>query len=626
MAASELDVFEKQGISTVTTLSAPGKAAAATTITVGSTVNFPTTTGITFAIRTVDSSGELVAGTYTEWVGTVTSGTTLAMNAVPVYGSDQVYTAGSTTQVYIPVSSYSYNKMIDGLLAEHNQLDGTHKAALITSRTEDTSPDVGADFLLAYDTSATALKKVKPSNLGITTGLVAGQLPAVSSVTNNGNGSNDITFASTVANILTPGMRVRTTRTVAAPTGAISLNGTTQYASKTTPTGVGATDDYTIMGWIRPTAYQNGWILSKLNAGGNSGKGFQLNASGQLGGGSYNVAPTTRLGTSYQSVPLNKWSHVAISVDASAGSLLIYINGILVPSATTGAAVAATDAGNLEVGSYGGGLQPFAGNLSQVAMFSSVLSAATIRSYASQTLSGSESTCVAAFKLDQASGLNDLTANANNLTATGSPTYSVASPFTTDANGVSAGTYDWGIVTKVATTVATVQVPEGSCLPTSGGITTVDYSGVKAPFGMPVSEDRYAVESIYQATMTKASPTTSVSYNNGEQITVPTGSWKVSAKLLGYVLSGTAGSQTLKADLNTTTATVTITSRYALSGYVNNITESGHPLTLPPTGLSVTSQTVYYLNVNGSFAGVGTNVGFLHGFAGGKITLIPDYL
>jgi len=125
MAANETDKFQKKGASTVTTLAAPGKALSATSITVGSTTNWPTDTGITFAIRVVDSDGELVAGTYTEWVGTVTSGTTLAFNATPVYGSDQVYAAGSTTQVFIPLSSYSHNKEIDGLLTEHRQ-DGTH--------------------------------------------------------------------------------------------------------------------------------------------------------------------------------------------------------------------------------------------------------------------------------------------------------------------------------------------------------------------------------------------------------------------------------------------------------------------------------------------------------------------
>lgn len=130
MAASQNDKFLKSGASTVTTLSAPGKALAATSINVGSTTNYSPDTGIVFAIRQVDSEGELIAGTYTEWIGTVTSGTTLAMNGAPVYGSDQVYPAGSTTQVYIPVSSYALGRMVDGLLVAHNQ-DGTLKTNVV---------------------------------------------------------------------------------------------------------------------------------------------------------------------------------------------------------------------------------------------------------------------------------------------------------------------------------------------------------------------------------------------------------------------------------------------------------------------------------------------------------------
>ena len=130
MSASANDKFMKAGAGTVTTLSAPGKALSATSITVGSTTNYPTDTGIVFAIRQVDVNGELVAGTYTEWAGTVTSGTTLSMDAAPVYGSDQVYPAGSTTQVYIPLSSSAHNKMVDGLLVSHDQ-DGTLKAGAV---------------------------------------------------------------------------------------------------------------------------------------------------------------------------------------------------------------------------------------------------------------------------------------------------------------------------------------------------------------------------------------------------------------------------------------------------------------------------------------------------------------
>ena len=130
MSASANDKFMKAGAGTVTTLSAPGKALSATSITVGSTTNYPTDTGIVFAIRQVDVNGELVTGTYTEWAGTVTSGTTLSMDAAPVYGSDQVYPAGSTTQVYIPLSSSAHNKMVDGLLVSHDQ-DGTLKAGAV---------------------------------------------------------------------------------------------------------------------------------------------------------------------------------------------------------------------------------------------------------------------------------------------------------------------------------------------------------------------------------------------------------------------------------------------------------------------------------------------------------------
>jgi len=125
MAASQNDLFKKVAASTVTTLSAPGKALGATSLNVGSTTNYPIDTGIIIAIRVVDTSGNLVAGTYTEWSATVTSGTSLAINAIPVYGSDQIYSSGSTTQVFIPLSSYARNALVDGILSQHKQT-GTH--------------------------------------------------------------------------------------------------------------------------------------------------------------------------------------------------------------------------------------------------------------------------------------------------------------------------------------------------------------------------------------------------------------------------------------------------------------------------------------------------------------------
>lgn len=132
MAASANDYFQKVGRSTATTLSAPGYTVADTAITVASTTNWPTTTGITFAIDEVDASGNRVTGTYNVFRGTVSSATQI--NNLTYVGGDanRNYSAGATTRVYILVSSYRDNRLVDGLLVAHNQ-DGTLKTDSVDS-------------------------------------------------------------------------------------------------------------------------------------------------------------------------------------------------------------------------------------------------------------------------------------------------------------------------------------------------------------------------------------------------------------------------------------------------------------------------------------------------------------
>jgi len=159
------DLFKKAGASTVTTLAAPGKALGATSITVGSTTNYPTDTGIVVAIRVVDTDGNQVNGTYTEWSATVTSGTTLAIEAAPVYGSDQVYAAGSTTQVFIPLSSYAHNELVDGLLISHDQ-DGTmvDSLPLTTPRITTSINDANGNEVIVTPATASAVNEVTVTN------------------------------------------------------------------------------------------------------------------------------------------------------------------------------------------------------------------------------------------------------------------------------------------------------------------------------------------------------------------------------------------------------------------------------------------------------------------------------
>ena len=306
-------------------------------------------------------------------------------------------------------------------------------------------------------------------------------------VTYNGNRNYDLVFNSTdLTDQLSPGMKLQLTRTVAAPDQCADLeSGSSQYFSKSSPNGMSFTDDFTCMAWIKLESYTGGLqvVISRQNS--TSGWNLYLNTVGQLIIQGSN-AGNADLVTSYASVPLNKWVHVAGSLNMSASTGAVYFDGVEVASSyTNGSATAIVQAGNLEVGSYNGGTSPFDGKLAQVAVFSSVLSAATIRSYMSQGLSGSESTLVSAYSFDNS--INDLnTTNANNLTANGGAAATATdSPF---ANAVAKGLLEYAEINSVAfstNTTVNVRVPDTCMIPTTGGISATSYSTQSNPYGLP---------------------------------------------------------------------------------------------------------------------------------------------
>lgn len=471
-------------------------------------------------------------------------------NVVWTEGTNSGHTAGVTVVDYETATHWAlFSK---GLLRDHNQ-SGYHKTlkaddgsewikqaatasavneVTIANAATGTGPTISAtgdDTNIDLNLAAKGTGQVKFKSFN--DGWVYNALPAVSSVAANGNRSYNVTFNSSVASTLTPGMRVRATRTVAAPTQCADLeSGSSQYFSKTSPAGLSFTDDWTASAWIKLESYGAvSGIIGRRNAD-TEGWSMSINASGQLVAWSGRIAANNSETTSYQSVPLGKWTHVAVTTDLSGTSVLTYIDGVLVPSSTVingtiTALVQGTTA--LVVGSNkSAGTNPFDGKIAQAAVFSSVLSAATIASYMSQILSGSESTNVSAFSLNGV--LTDLNANANNLTANGSAVATNAdSPFSQDANGV-IGSYDYGIVTKVATTVATIQVPEGCAIPTSGGVSAVDLAPAGVPFGFPKSKNRWRVATLHRVNVNVTSNATYGSFNGGgNQLVVPVGEWTV---------------------------------------------------------------------------------------------------
>jgi hypothetical protein len=131
MAAGISDYFTKVGSpGNATALAAPGHTIAGTTFNVDSTSLMPTDTAVIFGVDVVTIvNGEEVrtAGTYTVWRGLVTSSTAIT-SCVLMYGTDQNYSAGTTTRVYILPTSSRENRIVDGLLLDHLNT-GRHSVA-----------------------------------------------------------------------------------------------------------------------------------------------------------------------------------------------------------------------------------------------------------------------------------------------------------------------------------------------------------------------------------------------------------------------------------------------------------------------------------------------------------------
>jgi hypothetical protein len=102
-----------------TSLAAPGKAVGATSINITSAINWPSVAGniVFFAIRnvttptTANPSG-IVAASYTEWKGTITGTVISNLQIQPGPNGDQIYTAGTNTQVFIPVTASRENALV----------------------------------------------------------------------------------------------------------------------------------------------------------------------------------------------------------------------------------------------------------------------------------------------------------------------------------------------------------------------------------------------------------------------------------------------------------------------------------------------------------------------------------
>ena len=374
--------------------------------------------------------------------------------------------------------------------------------------------------------------------------LLDGGAPTVSSVTANGYRSYTINFASDYSTTLSPGMRLKTTRTVAAPTQCTDLeSGSSQYFNKTSPAGMTFTDDFVVSAWVKLESYKTEALISRYN--GTSGWDFNISSEGRVGLTGFNAgAGNYSFVQSYQSLPLNKWVHIAAQLDmstftATTTTSYIMFDGVDVPALVNRAGTnptALVQAGDLQIGASNT-TNYFDGKVAQVAIYSAKVTQANIKATISQGLTGSETSLASAYSFNNS--ITDLnTTTPNDLTAQGSAVATNAdSCFGYQADGTISSTLDYAIITKIATTAVTVQVPEGCTIPTTGGISGVSYATVKTPYGFPGQRGKWDIESIFRTDISATVTTNYIWVAHTANITIPVGSWQ-------YGLRGNFASQT----------------------------------------------------------------------------------
>lgn len=539
--------------------------------------------------------------------------------------------SGSTKYDWIYISVSATN-------AANPNTAGDNVATVVASRSSSASTDDGTPptygYPIAVVTVANGFTTITNANIrdtrtnsivnlgssSVSSGwLDLGYTP--NTVTALGNRSYAMVYNSTdLTSTISPGMRLKTTRTVTAPTQCTDLeSGSSQYYNKTSPAGMTFTDDFVVSAWIKLESYTGASqaIASRYN--GTSGWAFRVESDGTLTMLGYNASSAnySRV-NSYQSVPLNKWVHVTAQLDmstftATTTTSYIMMDGVNVPAAVARGGTnptALVQAGNLEIGGTNGGTLPFDGKIAQVAIYSAKVTQANVLATISQGLSGSETSLISAYSFNNT--INDLnTSNANNLTAQGSAVATATdSPFSTNSFDTATGTTDYAIVTKSVfstNTTLTVQVPEGNTIPTSGGVSAVAYSTQKAPYGLPVDGGRWTVEMIAETTLTKSTTVAQTWYNGSGSsdqlvLTIPIGKWFAGYDLTyGVSRAANTSSGDIMATLSTANNTESDT-RFSTHSRIDGAsgTIASRQQGYKRRQLSVSSATPMYLNIRTS--------------------------
>lgn len=431
----------------------------------------------------------------------------LYVTATPSGQNSQVLRVTNSASANVTISANSSGSTkydwvylkIDATTANEPNLAGDDVATLVTSRSTSNTTDDGTPptygYCLAVVTVANGATSITDSN--IRDKRVQSQVQDQTSSTgwvdigntleytsNDGNKQATYTVSGTdITDTIQEGMKVKLPRTTTVGTQCTDLEASSsQYASKSSPSGITFTDDFTVGGWIKLESYATSGVISRYSSGTTQGWIMLVGPDGTSRVGNYlNASNYKQIGT-YQSLPLGKWVHIAHTVDASGTTRLSYINGISVTNkevTTAGTATSLTQAGNLEVGSFGGA-NFFDGKIKHAFVADKVLSAAEVKeAMVSDDLTSASfsANLDAYFKLE--GDFTDSSANGNDLTASGG---AVA----TDADSPFSST-EYGIITSASfSTDTTAVIDFGDKVPVNEDVTAPAYSTHNVPYGFPI--------------------------------------------------------------------------------------------------------------------------------------------
>ena len=208
-------------------------------------------------------------------------------------------------------------------------------------------------------------------------------------------------------------------------------SGSSQYASRADTASLSITGDMSIECWVKRESTGAHCMVSKQGDGVNASYFFQFHSTDKYRfsvsatGGDFSVFPASTTSV----VADGSWHHVAVTYNAAAGTCAFYLDGA---ADGTGASLPTSihdNVSNFHVGRTGAAadFQYFDGLIDEVRIWNDIRTAQEISDNYRTELVGNEAGLAAYYKFNNV--YTDATANANDLTASGSPVFSTDIPF-----------------------------------------------------------------------------------------------------------------------------------------------------------------------------------------------------